>query len=376
MYPPPPKPEAGDVLQAAELTRVRCLLVAPFENASDTPLAGEAATRALLNAIDPARTRVFPIHELRAIFRDTLLELPQGFAPSLALELGELVGADAALYGSVDGRAQDGGGELIVTVRLALSGSRHLLFAESTPVRIAKGEQPENAVRRALLAATRPVLARLGDVDRKRCFDAARTRALRKLALAQARCPVPEASEAAPQASEQAGVRQPPPVTAAAAAQPKGEPSSAEPSKIEAPKIVEGPKSEPPKFEPARTPRQEEWARRLASGARFLVEDVTFVGRTPKFGSDLGLKDLAVALQMQPTVAVRVEGFVDRTSDRNGDAKLSKVMARAAVDRVAALGVVRGRITFAGRGGESPILPNFTARGRAANRRLEVVVAR
>jgi outer membrane protein OmpA-like peptidoglycan-associated protein len=348
MAPPPANPEAGEVLQAAELARVRCLLVAPFENASDAPLVGEAATGALLTAIDPARTRVFPIPELRAIFRDTPLELPQGLAPSLALELAELVGADAALYGSVDGRAQDSSRELIVTVRLALTGSRRLLFAESTPVRFAAGERPDTAVRRALLAAARPVLARLGDTGRRRCFDAARTRALRNFALAQARCPTSE--EAAAGASEPA-------------ARPEPQPAAAKPSA-------------PPKTEPVRTPRQMVWAKRLASGTRFLVEDVAFEGRTAALERDRGLQDLAAALQVDQGIAVRIEGFVDRTSDRNGDAKLSAVMAKTAAERVAALGVVRKRITFAGRGGESPILPNFTARGRAANRRLEVVVVR
>ncbi len=355
MSPPPSNPEAGEVLQAAELARVRCLLVAPFENGSDAPLAGETATGALLTAIDPARTRVFPIPELRAIFRETPLELPQGLAPSLALELAEIVGADAALYGSVDGRAQDGSGELIVTIRLALTGSRRLLFAESTPVKFAKGERPDTAVRRALLAAARPVLARLGDVGRRRCFDAARTRALRKFALAQVKCPTAEAAaeanQPAPRCEQQPAVAPEPP---------KAEPA----------------KSEPTKTEPSRTPRQAEWVKRLASGTRFLVEDVVFAGRTAKIEQDRGLKDLVVALQSQTAVSVRIEGFVDRTGDRNRDAKLSAVMARRAADQVVALGVARKRISSSGRGGESPILPNFTARGRAANRRLEVVVVR
>jgi flagellar motor protein MotB len=49
-------------------------------------------------------------------------------------------------------------------------------------------------------------------------------------------------------------------------------------------------------------------------------------------------------------------------------------MAQAAGQRLVILGVNRERVSWAGRGGERPLLPNFTARGRAANRRLEVVV--
>ncbi len=356
MSPRPPNPEAGEVLQAAELARVRCLLVAPFENGSDSPNAGETATAALLSGIDPARTRVFPIHELRAIFRDTPLELPQGLSPSLALELAELVGADAALYGSVDGHAGDPSAELIVTVRLALAGSRHLLFAESTPVRSTKGERPDAALRRALLTSSRLVLSRLGDAGRRRCFEPERTRALRKFAVAQVKCP-PVATDAfaAPARPE------PLPCVAASPATPKAEP-----------KVDPG----PAKAEPKHTPRQTDWAKRLVSGTRFMVEDVSFAGRTARIQRDPGLQDLAVALQAQPAVAIRIEGFVDRTADRNADAKLSTVMARAAAERLAALGVTRQRLSHAGRGGESPLLPNFTARGRAANRRLEVVVVR
>jgi outer membrane protein OmpA-like peptidoglycan-associated protein len=51
-------------------------------------------------------------------------------------------------------------------------------------------------------------------------------------------------------------------------------------------------------------------------------------------------------------------------------------MAQAAARELADLGVPRDRVTAAGRGGESPRLPNFTARGRAANRRVEAVAIR
>ena len=52
--PPPAKPPASEpaVLRAPELARVRCLLVAPFENGSDAPRAGEAATAALVGAVE------------------------------------------------------------------------------------------------------------------------------------------------------------------------------------------------------------------------------------------------------------------------------------------------------------------------------------
>jgi len=48
-------------------------------------------------------------------------------------------------------------------------------------------------------------------------------------------------------------------------------------------------------------------------------------------------------------------------------------MAQAATDRLVELGVPRGRLQIMARGSESPRLPNFTVRGRAANRRIEAV---
>src|SRR5512133_485819 len=177
-----PQGEAA-VLKPAELARVRCVVVAPFENGTDVPLAADAATGAVLSGIDPARTRGFPIPELRGIFRATPLDLPQGLPPSLALELAELVGADAALWGSIEGRGKDGG-ELLVTIRLSLVYDHQLLFADTAVVRLRPGDKSESAIRRAVITTVRPMLARLGDPGRKRCFDSERIRSLRKFALA------------------------------------------------------------------------------------------------------------------------------------------------------------------------------------------------
>lgn len=333
-----PTPERGSLLREPELVRVRCLVVAPFENASDSPLAAESATTALVSAVDPARTRVFPVSELRGLFKDTTLELPQGISPSLALELAELVGADAALWGSVEGRSHEAGPGLLVTIRLGLVGNRRLLFAETGLVKLAAGEKPEPAVRQAALDLARPMLVRLGDPGKKRCFDAERSRTLRRLALAV---------ESAPRGALAAS---------AAGAPPAPLPSQAAPAKQ------------------PRTPRQAEWAKRLAEGDRILVEDVAFAGRTAALQRDGGLADLAAAVLARPT-PVRLEGFVDATADRSGDQKLSLAMAQAAGKRLVELGVPKQQLTWAGRGGESPVLPNFTARGRAANRRIEVSAA-
>ena len=326
----------GAILRGADLARARCLLVAPFENASDVALAAEAATSAFVSGVDPSRARVFPIPELREVFRDTPLELPAGIAPSLALELAELVGADAAVYGTVEGGGKGEDAPLLVSVRVAGTGAHRLLFARNAVVRAQPGEAPEDAVRRTVDELARPLLARIGDPGRKQCFDPERTRALRRFALAEPR-------------PDRRAELQATPVPAVAAASAAAAP---------------------------RTPRQTEWARKLAAGERIVVDDVAFAGRSAELLRDGGLADLAIALAAAPGVAVRIEAFVDATDDRAGDGRLSEEMARTAGERLQQLGVPRARLGWSGRGGESPLLPNFTARGRAANRRIEVAAAR
>ncbi|ACG75329.1 OmpA/MotB domain protein [Anaeromyxobacter sp. K] len=328
-------------LDAADAGPSRCLLVAPFENASDAPHAGEAATAAVRAALDPARTAALADDDLRALFRETPLELPEGVSPSLALELAELTGADAAVYGAVEGRSRDAAAPaLLVSLRVVAAGRRELLVAETVPVRPGAGEAPEDAIRRAL-AATRPALARLGDASGRRCFDPARLGALRGVAMAEVR-------------------RQPAPAPAAVVVP------------VAAPAM---PAASAPAAEPAgtRTPRQADWARRLAAGERFVLEDAAFAGRTAELQRDGGLADLVLALAAAPGVAVRVEAFVDATPDAQADQRLSQAMADAAIGRLRELGVAERRLSGVGYGGERPLLPNFTVRGRTANRRLEIV---
>jgi outer membrane protein OmpA-like peptidoglycan-associated protein len=385
-----PSRGAAGLAHAPELGAVRCLVLAPFENASDTALAADAATDGLLASIDPARARVFPVPELRTLFRDTPLELPVGISPSLALELAELLGADAALYGAVEGRGggDPSGGELLVTVRLALSGNRRLLFAGTAPVKAAPGERSDEAVRRTTMELAAPALSRIGDPGRKHCFEADRTRALRELALAEAKDAAPgpaKSSTAAAVAAVPAAVPTPVPAAAAgpaavaAATEAATVPASgADAAKavppavsVAAPAPAPAPAAAPPRPQP-RTPRQAAWARTLGDGGRLLVEDLAFEGRTATLVRDAGLADLAAALASTPDARVRVEAFVDSTSDREADARLSVAMAQAATDRLVRLGVDPARVTASGRGSDRPLLPNFTARGRAANRRVEV----
>lgn len=331
------------IFRAAELARVRCLIVAPFENASNSPLVAEAATGAVLSGLSASGTRVFPVKELRALFRDTPVELPEGVPPGLAMELAQLVGADAAIYGTVEGTSGRTDPGLVVSVRLALSPQRELLYATTFAVAPRRGETAESAVRRTLSETTHGMIVRLGNSRGGSCFDRHRLDSLRSLALAE-------------------GAQKPP-----APAPPPP------PAPAPGPAPVPDPARTPTPHTSTLTVRQREFAQRLARREQFIVDDIAFQGRTAQLQRDSGLADLAFALVTTPEARVRIEGHVDTTNDPLEDARLSTAMAQAAADRLADLGVPRDRIQVEGRGSDSPRLPNFTVRGRSANRRIEAV---
>lgn len=327
--PAPGEAPAGvTLLRPAELARVRCLLLAPVESATDAPLAAAAATRALEGSVDPARTQVLPVSELRAMLADTPLELAEGVTGGTALELAELLGADGALYGAVEGRSRGRDPGLSVTLRLMLVPSRELVFAGSAPITAAPGEPLEAAVRRSVVDLARGALDRLGAEGARTCFDKGRREALHAAAVTLWMVPAlaPRPARETPRA--------------AAAADP-------------------------------RTARQRGWARRLAERGKVVLEEVAFAGRTAELAREVGLADLAVVMAESPALTVRLSGYVDASGDPAADARLSLAMAQSAARRLVELGVEAGRVGVAGRGGESPLVPNFTSRGRAANRRIE-----
>jgi outer membrane protein OmpA-like peptidoglycan-associated protein len=232
----------------------------------------------------------------------------------------------------------------VVSVRLALSPARELLYASTFAVKPRPGETVEAAVRRSLTDETHEMFLRLGGFRGGTCFERKRIDSLRTFALA-------EAARAAPP-------RAPTPAPAPLPAQP---PPAAPQVAAQAPRPI------------AVTPRQKEWVRQLLEGEPFIIDDVAFAGRTAQLQRDGGLADLAIALTAAPQARLRIVGHVDATSDSAADTQLSLSMAQAAAGRLAELGVPRTKILTTGRGSENPRLPNFTVRGRAANRRIEAV---
>jgi outer membrane protein OmpA-like peptidoglycan-associated protein len=331
----PDAPTSGaTLLRPAELARVRCLLLAPIESATDAPLAAGAATRALESSFDQGGSQVLPVAELRTMLADTPLELPAGLSGGTALELAELLGADGALYGAVEGRSHGRDPGMMVTLRLILATSRELVFAASAPVVAGPGEPLEVAVSRTVVELARPARDRRGPPGGRRCFDRGRRDALHAAAVAL-------------------GARE-----------------GASPPAAEEPAAVAGPPAS------LRTARQRDWARRLGQNGRVTLEEVGFAGRTANLVREAGLADLAVVMATTPALTVRLEGYVDTSDDPAADQSLSLAMAQAAARRLVELGVEAGRLRVAGRAGDNPLVPNFTARGRTANRRIEASAPR
>ena len=86
---------------------------------------------------------------------------------------------------------------------------------------------------------------------------------------------------------------------------------------------------------------------------------------------------LAASLRESETL-VRIEGHTDSTPISTArfpsNWELSTARAAAVLARLIQLGVKPARLSAAGYGGEQPVADNSTAEGRAANRRVDIVI--
>lgn len=78
-------------------------------------------------------------------------------------------------------------------------------------------------------------------------------------------------------------------------------------------------------------------------------------------------------LQINPQRRVRIEGYTDNTGDAAENLELSRARAQAVADLLVDLGVEAKRIQVVGYGVDFPVAENASARGRAQNRRVEIV---
>ena len=81
-------------------------------------------------------------------------------------------------------------------------------------------------------------------------------------------------------------------------------------------------------------------------------------------------------LQLNPRRVIRIEGYTDSVGDRQANLDLSRERAQAVADVLADLGVDPARMQVVGYGEAFPVTDNASNRGRAQNRRVEIVFQR
>ena len=92
----------------------------------------------------------------------------------------------------------------------------------------------------------------------------------------------------------------------------------------------------------------------------------------PGFRTTLG--KVADVLQRHPETEIAVIGHTDSTGAESYNQMLSERRAEAVKNELVAMGVAPSRLTTMGRGESEPRMANDTAAGRAANRRVELVL--
>jgi outer membrane protein OmpA-like peptidoglycan-associated protein len=78
-------------------------------------------------------------------------------------------------------------------------------------------------------------------------------------------------------------------------------------------------------------------------------------------------------LQLNPKRVVRIEGYTDNVGDKQENLRLSQERAQSVADVLTDLGIDEKRIHVQGYGDEYPVEANASERGRAKNRRVEIV---
>jgi outer membrane protein OmpA-like peptidoglycan-associated protein len=87
------------------------------------------------------------------------------------------------------------------------------------------------------------------------------------------------------------------------------------------------------------------------------------------------LNQVAIMMNKEPNLMLRVEGHTDNVGDPNYNLNLSKKRALAVKNYLVNIGKVNNsRITSEGFGLTKPIADNTTEEGRALNRRVELII--
>lgn len=112
-------------------------------------------------------------------------------------------------------------------------------------------------------------------------------------------------------------------------------------------------------------------------GLVMTLGDVLFAGGSANLtpAANRTILKLAQFLQLNPRRVIRVEGYSDSNGDEVDNLKLSRERAQSVVDMLGDLGVEAKRMSVVGYGEAYPVADNASTRGRAQNRRVEIVIS-
>jgi outer membrane protein OmpA-like peptidoglycan-associated protein len=112
-----------------------------------------------------------------------------------------------------------------------------------------------------------------------------------------------------------------------------------------------------------------------ARGFKVVLPDTLFMPAKATLGTKAApkLNPIAAVILSQPSVQFVIESFADERSGPDGGMLLSQERGRAIGDFLSATGIDSSRYTVTGYGPANPVAPNKTLKGRAANRRVELV---
>ena len=110
-------------------------------------------------------------------------------------------------------------------------------------------------------------------------------------------------------------------------------------------------------------------------GLVMTLGDVLFRAASAELGASANRTLLKVVhfLQLNPKRRVRIEGYTDNRGDAAENLALSKARAQTVGDFMQSLGIDAGRIEVVGYGEQHRVAENASARGRAQNRRVEIL---
>jgi OOP family OmpA-OmpF porin len=120
----------------------------------------------------------------------------------------------------------------------------------------------------------------------------------------------------------------------------------------------------------------DEWGCPVAGEVIFSADSLNFAFDSAELSADArrALDAAAAVIRDNPGVQLDLIGHTDSTGSEVYNLGLSERRARAAVAYLVGKGVSADQLRAIGRGEAEPIASNDTDRGRASNRRVELVV--